>query len=370
MPTHPLDGALPHRIGDEWKLAHSVAELWPGVPHVRIQADHVTPLGGIDRQLDIQGEPGAAPPNYFWLTALLESAQERGVGVLLVGQMGNAGSSWRGLSDRAWHQLCSGRVGLAVKELGSWKRLHGRSWIRAVRSQVVGALVRSVRFRWSAARARSLERPTFSAANPEFSQRVCREAKAAGRDPRLVGGVEPPDGRFFMLQPGRDSSGSVWQELGAAYGMEVRDPTADLQVLLFCLGIPVDQYGRGDWDRWLIRRSLDGLVPPEVQWNRKLGEQAADLGYRLRAEESTCRDWLDLMRGSDNCRDILDLAGMEKALAQVQSQMDPPTMLAAKGVLCMGLGVGRFLLRRIGPTATGATMILDKNACHALRIRA
>ena len=38
-------------------------------------------------------------------------------------------------------------------------------------------------------------------------------------------------------------------------------------VLEFALSLPPEQYGRWPWSRWLMRRTLDAVLPPEVCWN-------------------------------------------------------------------------------------------------------
>ena len=66
----------------------------------------------------------------------------------------------------------------------------------------------------------------------------------------------------------------------ALTGVEVRDPTADIDVISFCFGIPATQYLVEDVDRSLIRRAMWGLLPEEVLANRKSGAHAPDCARR------------------------------------------------------------------------------------------
>ena len=45
----------------------------------------------------------------------------------------------------------------------------------------------------------------------------------------------------------------------ALTGVEVRDPTADLDVISYCFGVPPEQYLAEGIDRSLIRRAMWGL---------------------------------------------------------------------------------------------------------------
>ena len=46
----------------------------------------------------------------------------------------------------------------------------------------------------------------------------------------------------------------------AVTGVEVRDPTADLDVVSYCFGVPPEQYLAEGIDRSLIRRAMWGLL--------------------------------------------------------------------------------------------------------------
>ena len=54
----------------------------------------------------------------------------------------------------------------------------------------------------------------------------------------------------------------------ALTGVEVRDPTADLDVISYCFGVPPEQYLAEGTDRSLIRRAMWGLLPEAVLTNR------------------------------------------------------------------------------------------------------
>jgi len=41
----------------------------------------------------------------------------------------------------------------------------------------------------------------------------------------------------------------------------------DRRVLEFALGLPAEQFMRGNSNRWLMRTALEGVLPSEVCWN-------------------------------------------------------------------------------------------------------
>jgi asparagine synthase (glutamine-hydrolysing) len=108
MPLHdPKAYTDRRRFGDEAPLARQTASHAGNVEHHLLRSESITPLAGIERMLWVHDEPGHAAGNQFWITALLEAARQREVGVLLTGQMGNAVISWTGggenLLPLLWH---------------------------------------------------------------------------------------------------------------------------------------------------------------------------------------------------------------------------------------------------------------------------
>jgi asparagine synthase (glutamine-hydrolysing) len=346
VPLYPPDGAGPNRLGDEWPLAQAVAARWPSITHLAVSAAHSTPLDGIARQLWMADEPGHAAGNFFWISALLESARDHRLGVLLTGQMGNLAVSWTGSATRVWDEFWSGNLTGAARELAAWKQARQRSWTAAFKSQILRPLLRPL---W--VRRRLLRHPfrpvwePYSAIHPAFARRLGlgKLMRAAGHDPRF-GGLPSLAKRIAFLEQGGGIVGAIWHETGAAYGLEVRDPTADSRLLEFCLGTPDDQFTRRGQDRWLNRRAMEGLLPSEVQWNHRRGLQAADLGHRLRAQAESCHGWLDSMDQSAACRERLDLPRMRQILHALQIRVDSDGTAQGVTVLTRGLGVGRFLL--------------------------
>ena len=100
----------------------------------------------------------------------------------------------------------------------------------------------------------------------------------------------------------------------AVTGVEVRDPTADIDVLSYCFGVPPEQYLAEGIDRSLIRRAMWGLLPDAVLTNRLSGLQAADWYEKLEGQRGElARQLGELAESPLVCR-IIDLLRLEKAI--------------------------------------------------------
>jgi asparagine synthase (glutamine-hydrolysing) len=52
----------------------------------------------------------------------------------------------------------------------------------------------------------------------------------------------------------------------AAFDLEARSPFYDRRLVEYCLSLPANLKLRDGWTRWVMRRALHGLLPPEVEW--------------------------------------------------------------------------------------------------------
>ena len=147
----------------------------------------------------------------------------------------------------------------------------------------------------------------------------------------------------------------MWEQLGGAFGMSVRDPTQDLRILSLALSIP-DRAWRGPMDRWLFRTAMIGLLPDEVRLNPLRVRQAADIVDRLHRHRAELDDALREMEASPLARRCIDLAYCRRIVAAMDGPPDPFVAQAARVVLMQALDVGLFLaaFERGGMVAQGA----------------
>jgi asparagine synthase (glutamine-hydrolysing) len=57
-----------------------------------------------------------------------------------------------------------------------------------------------------------------------------------------------------------------WAAHGAPLKIDYAYPLSDRRLLEFVAGLPREQFIRGKWKRWIMRQTLEGILPPEVCW--------------------------------------------------------------------------------------------------------
>jgi asparagine synthase (glutamine-hydrolysing) len=314
-PAYPEVAAdVPGALVDEWGGAELVARHYPNVDHVAVDGRHVTPLAAIEHSLATHDEPEHAVPNLPWVRSLLDTARDRGARVLLTGQAGNGGVSWPGDRQRVLSALAAGELrpaGRRLRHLNSASRYGpaGAVW---------HGLVLPLRARVSAERMRRdpTLRPGWqqSVIAPAFAERIglLGSMRESAWDPELTLAA-PRERRLGYLLPGLLPTGAWWHQRSAAQGIEMRDPTADVRVLEFCVGVPDEQFAAEGHDRWLIRRAVARLAPPAVAWSTRRGAQGADIAYRLRADAAAVSAAVERIAASEAAREHLDVAALERS---------------------------------------------------------
>ncbi len=329
VPLYDTTRAIgPRRFGDETEYAAATAAFCGNIDHVLLDSAEVTPMAGIYRTLAIMQEPVPAASNSFWITNLQEQARAAGLGTLLTGQGGNATVSWTGAPEL--------RSRLAVFRQGGW-----RAGLR--RNLPLWALRPLLRWRtrgqdWS-----------DTAIHPDFARRMAlseRYRAAMGQDVTLrESWGSPRDKRHAIIQPGAGRVGNLWVPLGAAAGLEVRDPTQDQRVMAYTLAVPDVVFNAEDgMDRWLLRQAMIGWLPDAVRLNVRRGRQSADLAGRLLASAAEVEAALVAVEASP-ANDYLEVARMRQAWADVQQDITILSTHRAATILLSGLLAGLFLNR-------------------------
>jgi asparagine synthase (glutamine-hydrolysing) len=155
--------------------------------------------------------------------------------------------------------------------------------------------------------------------------------------------LEPKQERALIFSMNAPLAGPTHQAYGAAYGLEVRDPTTDVRLLEYCFGVPDEIHTHNGGERMLVREAMEGLLPPKVQWNTVRGRQAADVALRLLDHRDEMEAALRSLASAPIVAEHLDLAALRAAWQALQAKVTPQTAQNAKTLLLRGVMAGMFL---------------------------
>jgi asparagine synthase (glutamine-hydrolysing) len=328
VPIHPAEHLVPRTLADEWPLAQTVAQKYPNIQHIPIKAESLH-----------------AAANLFWIMALHQEARRLGLGVILTGQLGNGGVSWTGGRDRIFFLLLQGRWQEGLRALRAYQEKQGCSWPRAIRRHLLRPLLGP----WWQRRRRLLHPLAppwgeYSAIHPDFARRMrLREAmRAAHHDPAFARPHSPAWERRLTIELNGAAAGPIWHRAGAAFRMDVRDPTADVALLTYCWGLPEDLHTLQGGERMTIRLGLAEVLPEEIRRNALRGRQAADVGLRLLDHRDEMEEELPLLENGAAAA-YLDCDALRGMWRELLAGATPNTTRRAAALL-RGVMAGRFLM--------------------------
>jgi asparagine synthase (glutamine-hydrolysing) len=305
VPRPGFDGILPAgHYGDETPFVTAIAAQAGNIDVTYIRNDEHGDFTELERFFIALEGPVRNPTNLGWVLGLLRQARTQGRRVLLGGLNGNATISWSGWSQALAH-LKRGHLVTAFRHWQLFYRHTSYSRTQALQKLFLAPLFSGHRQTLPPWQRHSAIRPDFAGA-----MGIERRAKRLQHDfyDRLR-----PDERMASLAP-VDYAGDWHAAEKAVTGVEVRDPTADLDVISYCFGVPPEQYLAEGIDRSLIRRAMWGLVPEQVLTNRLSGMQAPDWYEKLGGERGELARQLKELDQSPLVRRMIDLPRLARAL--------------------------------------------------------
>jgi len=337
--------APPNRIIDEGPYAAATAALYPNIEHVVVRNEGRSPLADLDRKFFLFDRPVRGICATGWSHSLDNAVRKRKLRVALSGHLGNLGLSYDGVE--------------LLPELfrsGRWLRLWRES----------AALVAARQLRWRGVLAR-----TFAP--------WCPPALWAWVN-KIAKGYTPDVGEFTAIHPRRidehartqfcDIAFRRWRDgfamrlhtlqtmdpgnyqKGALGGVQVdyRDPSADVRLLEFCLGVPMEQFLHRGTFRSLARRALADRLPKQVLEEPRRGLQVADWHEDLTAARDCVVDELDRLDACPAAAAALDLPRLRRLTENWPSDgwERNEVCLPYRYTLLRAIAVGHFLRRATG----------------------
>jgi asparagine synthase (glutamine-hydrolysing) len=346
VPRRGFDGPVPAgHYADETPYVDAIQRAVRNIDVTYVRNDECNDFAELERFFIALEGPVRNPTNLGWILAILRLARAQGRRVLLGGLYGNYTISWNGWSQAVAH-LLRGRLLTAYRQWHLYYRRTSYSRCVALRKLFIEPLVPVRLGNWADRRrhpTRIAAWQDHAAIRPDFAAAMAVNVRA-----QRVG----HDFLYCMRQDERirgfaqvDYVGDWHAAEKAVTGVEVRDPTADMDVISYCFGVPPEQYLAEDIDRSLIRRAMWGLLPEVVLTNRLSGLQAADWYEKLESQRGElARQIAELSESPLVCR-VIDLVRLESAIKNWPTGGWHTTEVFQEYNLALTRGVagGRFL---------------------------
>ncbi len=312
VPRQGFDGAVPAgHYGDETPYVDAIAADVGNIDVSYIRTSEGDDFGELERFFLALEGPVRNPTNLGWVLTMLRAARAQGHRVLLGGLHGNSTISWNGWSQALAH-LKRGRLFTAWRQWQLYYRSTPYSRLGALRKLFLEPLVADRLTPWADRRRASPAWQSHSPIRSDFAAAMAVDLRA--RKVKHDFHYRPRQDERMTGLAQVDYIGDWHAAEKAVTGVEVRDPTADIDVVSYCFGVPPEQYLAEGIDRSLIRRAMWGLLPDAVLTNRLSGLQAADWFEKLDGQRGEFARQIAELAQSPLARRAIDLERLERAV--------------------------------------------------------
>lgn len=300
-----------------------------------IAVGNYAPFAEFERILEEQ-EGTFLAPGLSLTRDIYRTAGAKGVKVLLDGhggdevvsqghgylhELANAGrwlELWRELRSAA-NTYGEGMLGLYFKFL----TIYGPAWrIARLRSRMGRVLARL--------RHQSPHTPRAAWAglvNPELARRtdLAERFHRAGYMPASVSVSETLTHRWLLSNGLVPHAFEVLDKAAANFGVEPRYPFWDKPLVEFCLALPGEEKLQNGFGRHVLRRAMQGVLPPAVQWRRDKIDFTANLVNGMLGNHRALLDKL-LLSDSDLIAPYVNLPEVTEVYARILRQPEQATL--------------------------------------------
>jgi asparagine synthase (glutamine-hydrolysing) len=259
---------------------------WPNVTIEYVSPESGGPFDGIEDSSRFEEAPAIYSRQYL-SDAAERAAARGGAGILLDGINGELGPTNWGQGYYLEMAANLNWYGLA-KELRSLRKVRPISPLRMLGREFLNYL------------APSRHREPSMLLAPDFLLNMAQG---------------PSDHTFHWPDHQRDHADAIRRRM-ARHALRRRvqigrvpfgRPFLDKRVLEFCLATSGRMKVRGGYQRYLVRRALNGVLPAKIQWRTTKAPFAPDYIKRYRAQLGQAREFVAAIRPGDPVRSVVDV---------------------------------------------------------------
>lgn len=318
---------------DERKFINAVLSQGGLDPHF-IRADQLSPFEPVRKTSFNQTEP-VIFPNQFLHQALFKSAQQQNARIYLDGHNGDATISH---GDEYLIELA--RTGHWLKffsQASAFAKKYGVKRRKVMWSYSFDPLIKAPMRRLIKGKCpESNEKLSKSLINQDFArtmnlkarmQALCKEQQALTQSTSEMHWLGMYTGLSFLWRETTDQS-------AAMFSIEPRYPFCDKRLVEFCLNLPAAQKLQQGWDRIIMRRAMNNILPREVQWRPRKANLSPNFNRKLLEYEQATLD--DIITGNTDV--ISKYVNVSRLNENYEQYLSNPTSSHAIAVQLFGVG--------------------------------
>jgi len=316
----PLPRHVKHQRGnsyiyDETEFNKYISLKYNNLDIIEFQANEYSPLDAIELTSKIFGILPNTLINMYWICSMMSIAYQTGIDILFIGQNGNNTISWP-------YKIIANSL---ANPLNYVKRKLKHSAKRVLNNYKLSSNVNPANI--------------LIPINTKFARKI----RSVPKQDILINSIEKPTKlRLDSMEYLVNRSGSFWYSLGNAFNIKITDPTSDPEIINFCLSIPPKVFYNKNGSRLLIKEGLKEYLPYQYILNKKKGFQAQDLDLRLYNEIDRVFNYIDILKKSSLCNELLDINELESTAINLKNNKYLESSVSMNRLI-NGLSIGIIL---------------------------
>ncbi|MFL0198643.1 asparagine synthase-related protein [Clostridium sp. WILCCON 0269] len=335
-------------IANETDYIEAVGEKYKNIDITYCNCEGKNSVTDIDEYIDFLEQPYKFFKNCFWINDIELKAAKSGCTILLDGQNGNYTISFGDISIHLITLFRKGKWLSMHREIRDFSKFRNLKYFHVAKVFMKMILPDNIRSIYRRIRGRCEVKEYATAVNQELALKwkVDEFFQQESIGPYHKKCFDLDEARKVTVDPtGFSQMGGVYTKMSLKYGVVSRDPTRDKRVIEFCLSIPGDQYVRKGRERYLIRKSMSGILPDKVRLNYDVrGTQNADWIQRLLPMWQQIQKEIREMLKDERLKPYLDMDKIKKALNYI-GDLPKQAEETSVEIIITSLIFGRFLSR-------------------------
>ncbi len=277
-------------LPNETPFINQVVRASGNINPLFIQSGNSSILKSMLEGMAIYSRPLHGAANLYWLLDIYRTVAEQGFGCLLTGEGGNGSISFAGAS----YLLSPLKISRFFRHPLTYLNLHLRKPLINfyTKKKGPGELYEYV--------DNSFLHPSFIK-NYNILEDISQNNKDFNTPVKNINDIKK---EFIQLY-------AIRGEFGAAcshhFGIELRDPCTDKELMEYCFSIPNEIYFDVHYNnRMLVKRMMKGKIPDEVLFTKKIGLQSGDIFYRVKAQQEELTEAFERIKQSPAAAHYID----------------------------------------------------------------
>jgi len=274
-------------ICDERQYFQSVIDRYPILPNF-IHGDDLLPELAFDTICNDEDEPFCSPHSFdAW--HLMGLAQEKGIRIMLDGHDGDAAlSRGEGFIPELAMQ---GRVFRMASELMHFPHSTRTRVLRSIKNIYIDILRQKLPFTNYTSSAKRLKLQQLEILSPDLLKTTNVKERILDLIEVLPNGLQKEQKRHYLniSQPFHAYAIEFLERSTSRFKLSCRLPMFDIRIIAFCLSLPAEKKLKNGYNRYIVRKSLNDILPASIRERKEKTNFAPNL---VEAFTVRSKDWL------------------------------------------------------------------------------